>query len=130
MADNLIFPFFALAWIPTRHGVLPMIYGAVLMDSETKLRIGGCNCGDGAKLAYNPSMNCNLSPEALPKVWLVYKVALALFQVLMLIWLRDILAAVAATLRGDDLSQVEASSNQALAQSGGAATQAKKAKKA
>ena len=111
LADGL-FGLFAVVWIPTRHVILPMIYYSILTEAEEGLLNGGCNCGEGSKLAYNPEMNCVLSLESWPQVLMVYKVALAIFQCLLLIWLRSILIAVSKALMGDDLTKIEMESDQ------------------
>ena len=111
LADGL-FAVFAVVWIPTRHVVLPMIYYSIMTDAEEGLMNGGCKCGEGTKLVYNPEMNCVLSPQTWPQVLTVYKVALAIFQCLLLIWLRTILIAVYKALMGDDLTKIESESDQ------------------
>ena len=55
---DILFALFAVAWIPTRHGVLPLIYYSIVTEAEDGLATGGCNCGDGDALVYNPDMNC------------------------------------------------------------------------
>jgi acyl-CoA-dependent ceramide synthase len=109
---DVLFALFAVAWIPTRHVILPMIYYSIVTEAEEGLAAGGCNCGDGEKLVYNPEMGCTITPEGWGTILQVYTVALAVFQVLLLIWLKEILAAVYTALVTGDLQEAEKSSNQ------------------
>ena len=65
-------------------------------------------------MAYNPSLNCRLDPASWPQILLLYKVFLAIFQLLMVFWLRDIVAAVYKALVTGDLQAAEAASSQAV----------------
>ena len=146
---DILFAAFAVAWIPTRHGVLPMIYYSIVTEAEDGLAAGGCNCGDGSALVYNPDMNCTssnkysarcltctlvlcpdhvksrpgthcccmvakgmITPDSWGTILKVYTVALAIFQVLLLIWLKEIIVAVWTALVTGDLQEAERTSNQ------------------
>jgi|EP01043_Picozoa_sp_COSAG02_P041516 hypothetical protein len=53
-----------------------------------------------------------ITPEGWGTILKVYTVALAVFQVLLLIWLKEILAAVWTALVTGDLQKAEKASNQ------------------
>ena len=53
-----------------------------------------------------------ITPEGWSTILKVYTVALAVFQVLLLIWLKEILAAVWTALDTGDLQKAEQTSNQ------------------
>lgn len=53
-----------------------------------------------------------ITPEGWSTILKVYTVALAVFQVLLLIWLKEILAAVWTALVTGDLQKAEQTSNQ------------------
>ena len=111
---DVLFAAFAIVWIPTRHGILPVIYYSIWTEAEEGLVSGGCSCGSGTEMAYNPSLNCRLDPTSWPQILLLYKVFLAIFQLLMVFWLRDIVAAVYKALVTGDLQAAEAASSQAV----------------
>lgn len=110
---DILFAVFAAVWIPTRHVILPTIYYSILTDAEDGLLQGGCDCGFGNQLVYAPEKGCTLSPESWPNVLFAYKIFLAAFQLLLAIWLKDILKAVCKALMGEDLQSIEAESDQA-----------------
>lgn len=71
-AADALFAVFALVWIPTRHGVLPLIYYSILTTAEAALS-AHADCGGDGGLAYNPAMGCWMSAEMWAKILPVYK---------------------------------------------------------
>ena len=41
---DVLFAAFAVVWIPTRHGILPVIYYSIWTEAEEGLLSGGCSC--------------------------------------------------------------------------------------
>lgn len=113
VADGL-FATFALAWIPTRHIILPIIYYSVWYEAETDFLAAGCSCGKGKECVSAPELGCILTKESFGNAVLVYKVFLGFFQCLLAFWLKELLVAVHKALMGGSVKGVEESSAQAI----------------
>ena len=67
-----------------------------------------------------------ITPESWGTILKVYMVALAIFQVLLLIWLKEILVAVWTALVTGDLQEAEKTSNQVSEELDGSTERGKK----
>lgn len=85
---DITFAFFAVAWIPTRHGLFFVLYKTA---ADAPKYVTDANPYDPSKGAYLSRLTIN-----------IYLVVLGLFQCLLLIWLKDILKAVYKALTSKD----------------------------
>eukprot|EP00929_Paragymnodinium_shiwhaense_P099847 TRINITY_DN61747_c0_g1_i1.p1 TRINITY_DN61747_c0_g1~~TRINITY_DN61747_c0_g1_i1.p1 ORF type:complete len:345 (+),score=72.67 TRINITY_DN61747_c0_g1_i1:137-1171(+) len=113
IADAL-FALFAVAWIPTRHVILPFYLYRSLFDGTADIKQHGCDCGQGTECIWAPDQLCVLTAENWWKAVIFYKVFLGFFQVLLAFWLRDLLVAIYRTLVKGSVKGVEEESAQAL----------------
>jgi len=87
---DLLFTTFAIVWIPTRHGMFLWICYHIWFHAEQVVRETGL-------IGYHPEQGAYFMPGVtIP----VYAVILGAFQVLMLMWLMDLIKAVLRTLTG------------------------------
>jgi very-long-chain ceramide synthase len=77
---DIVFAFFAVAWIPTRHGLFFYILRSIYNSPQYVTDVN----------PYNPAIGGYLSQTTIN----VFMVVLSLFQCLLLIWLKDIVVAV------------------------------------
>ena len=85
---DIVFAFFAVAWIPTRHGIFFYLFyhynnGKTFVTADNP---------------YNPDIGAYLSVETIN----YFLVVLALFQCLLCIWLKDIVIAVHKALTSSE----------------------------
>eukprot|EP00747_Dinoflagellata_sp_TGD_P165338 gnl/TRDRNA2_/TRDRNA2_186476_c0_seq1.p1 gnl/TRDRNA2_/TRDRNA2_186476_c0~~gnl/TRDRNA2_/TRDRNA2_186476_c0_seq1.p1 ORF type:complete len:366 (+),score=69.87 gnl/TRDRNA2_/TRDRNA2_186476_c0_seq1:119-1216(+) len=113
MMADILFASFAIVWIPTRHGILPWIYYSIFVEARTELT-GNCNCGHGTRCVWAPERMCFFTEENADMIILGYKVFLGFFQILLCIWLKDLLTAVYKAIAGGGVvkGNVEADSSQ------------------
>ena len=85
---EIFFGIFALAWIPTRHAVLPWIYSQIwnVMDPELNLA------------PYDPASGAYMG-EGTQRGFLI---ALGIFQLLLLMWLKDLVMGIYNALTGKE----------------------------
>ena len=85
---DIVFAFFAVAWIPTRHGIFFYLFyqynrGKIFITSDNP---------------YNPSIGAYLSVDTIN----YFLIVLGLFQCLLCIWLKDIIIAVHKALTSSE----------------------------
>jgi len=85
------FGLFAVAWIPTRHGVFFVLYAAVWNIMDPKLNIAPYDPANGAYLG-----------EGTRQIFLV---VLGVFQCLLCMWLKELLWSIYNALFGDEESK-------------------------
>eukprot|EP00747_Dinoflagellata_sp_TGD_P139558 gnl/TRDRNA2_/TRDRNA2_175907_c6_seq1.p1 gnl/TRDRNA2_/TRDRNA2_175907_c6~~gnl/TRDRNA2_/TRDRNA2_175907_c6_seq1.p1 ORF type:complete len:252 (-),score=45.78 gnl/TRDRNA2_/TRDRNA2_175907_c6_seq1:198-920(-) len=112
--SDVLFATFAIIWIPTRHGILPWIYRSIFVEAKDEV-LAHCNCGQGTRCIWAPERMCFVTEENIHQIDIGYKVFLGIFQILLFIWLRDILAAVYKAIVGGGVTKgnIEATSEQA-----------------
>lgn len=111
-AADALFATFAVAWIPTRHIILPIIYYSLWTEAEADFLADGCNCGSGRQCVSSPEHGCVLTAETFKTAVLAFKIFLGFFQVLLAFWLKELLVAVYKALAGGSVKGVEESSAQ------------------
>lgn len=100
MIADTVFAIFALAWIPTRHVLLPCIYYH-LWNSEPVFQASECACGQGTACVYAPERGCTLSSETM--LWgfvIPFRWFLGFLQVLLAFWLKELLMAIYRVIVG------------------------------
>jgi len=115
---DALFAIFAVTWMITRHGILPWIYWAIWHDALPRMQEAGCACGKGKECVWAPEHGCLISLDNSGVYWgdvlTVYKGFLGLFQLLLLIWLRDIVSAVLKVIKGEGVKDAERDTSQGL----------------
>jgi len=87
---DIVFALFALTWIPTRHGIFFVIYYSIWKESPELVPKSGTGWIPEKGIFYNEDVVTG------------YMIALGLFQLLLCMWLRDLLKAVYKALSSSD----------------------------
>lgn len=102
--DDVVFALFAVAWIPTRHGMFFWILSSLFFDA---IRIGT----EQGTMGWAPGEGKYFTENIIH----IYMGLLSLFQCILLVWLKDLLIAVAGALMGKELEDVHESTKDTAA---------------
>jgi acyl-CoA-dependent ceramide synthase len=83
LIQDIFFHLFAISWIPTRHGIYFWIYHSILYHSVPVAQEQGT-------MIWDPDRGLYWGPNTIP----FYLVVMAIFQCLLLVWLKDLLVAI------------------------------------